>query len=123
SRLLRSGSKIVVPSCHMRRLLQVACGVSGNIEVIPCFPDVSRMGQYASVPRNIIPTVSAVGRLTPKKNPLALIEAFSLVLKAVPDAHLHLVGDGELREQVRHRVQEKGLASNITLHGALPQEK
>lgn len=123
SKMLRSGAKVIVPSAHMKRLLRIACGPHGDIEVIPYSPDVSRMRRFAETPRSVAPTVTAVGRLTPKKNPLALIEAFALVLNHVPDAHLHLVGDGELREQVRRRVQEKKLESNITLHGALPQEK
>lgn len=123
SKMLQSGAKVIVPSAHMRRLLRIACGSQGSIEVVPYSPDVSLMRRFAQTPKSVAPTVAAVGRLTPKKNPLALIEAFALVLKHVPDAHLHLVGDGELREQVRRRVEEKKIESNITLHGALPQER
>lgn len=123
TRMLKTGAKVIVPSVHMKRLLRIACGTDGDIKVIPYSPDVTKRKRFTNAPRSAAPTVSAVGRLTPKKNPLALIEAFALAVKVVPDAHLHLVGDGEMRDQIKRRVEEKGLGSHITLHGALQQEE
>lgn len=64
----------------------------------------------------------AVGRLVPKKAPLALIRAFATASVTSPDLRLELVGDGPLMPRVRALVREAGLEEKITLHGSLPGE-
>jgi glycosyltransferase involved in cell wall biosynthesis len=44
--------------------------------------------------------VGSVGRLAPQKSPLDLLAAWRLVATARPDAHLVLVGDGPMSQQV-----------------------
>jgi len=56
-------------------------------------------------------------RLTLQKGHVYLIEAWPLVLKAVPDAVLYIVGDGELREKLERRAAELGLAGRIVFKG------
>ncbi len=46
------------------------------------------------------PLVATVGRLVPIKRFDLLIEAFQGVLKSLPDAHLVIAGDGELRAEL-----------------------
>jgi len=121
--LVRSGTQIVVPSQHMKRLLVIAVGACAQVEVIPCGPDLELAHSFNSQSKAKVPTLCALGRMTAKKNPLALIEAFRLVREKLPTAHLEWVGDGELMNVVKERIEAHGLGKAITLHGALPHAR
>lgn len=58
-----------------------------------------------------------VGRMVPPKNHGMLIEAFAKVLEAIPQAELHMMGDGPLREQLERRITELSLSTSVHLHG------
>ena len=58
-----------------------------------------------------------VGRLSYQKDPLRMIEIFSAVHAKRPDAHLLMVGIGELVADVKKSIQEKGLTDAVTLLG------
>jgi glycosyltransferase involved in cell wall biosynthesis len=68
------------------------------------------------------PLVLAVGGLTPRKDPLTLLQAFARVRAARPDATLALVGDGPLAAAVRAGAARLGLDGAVVLPGALPHE-
>ncbi|MEM8829722.1 MAG: glycosyltransferase family 4 protein [Cyanobacteria bacterium P01_G01_bin.19] len=61
------------------------------------------------------------GRLHPQKDPVLLVKAFAAL--AEPDAHLLIVGDGELAEAVRSEVVACGLSKRVSLMGSLKQEQ
>lgn len=63
------------------------------------------------------PVVLMVGRLDEQKAPYFLIDAFSLVLKQVPEVILLLVGDGELRTRLETQVNELGISDNVRFLG------
>ena len=61
-----------------------------------------------------------VGRLVPQKNPNLAIEAFDLFLKTYDNnSHLHIVGDGELREVLKLKLNNLGILEKCTFHGFL----
>ena len=62
-------------------------------------------------------TVTFVGRLTPKKDPVGLIRAFAAVVAKIPRAQLTIVGDGELRSHCEKTILELNLQGNVTLLG------
>lgn len=72
------------------------------------------------------PVVLSVGRLTPSKDPLTVIEALALARSAGSAARLEwaggglAAGDAAYRETVEARIRELGLESAVTLHGAVP---
>jgi glycosyltransferase involved in cell wall biosynthesis len=47
-----------------------------------------------------------------------LVEAFALIAGELPDAELHIWGDGPLRREVSERAAARGLESRVWLHGA-----
>ncbi|MDZ4701328.1 MAG: glycosyltransferase [Rhodothermales bacterium] len=114
---------IIVVSEHMRRLLVLA-GVDPRLihtvrlgispDAITPMPWDQRRQQP--------PTVIHLGRLTEKKHPIALVHAFALVHRAIPNARLEIIGDGPLRAEVEHRIRSLGIADAVTLHGALGRE-
>jgi glycosyltransferase involved in cell wall biosynthesis len=53
--------------------------------------------------------VGMVGRLVPIKDPETMLRAFALV----PDAHLAVIGDGELRERTEALARQLGIADRV----------
>lgn len=68
-------------------------------------------------------TVLAVGRLAPRKRPMALLRTFEAVRDALPDVPVRLVvaGAGSLEQRMRHGIQQHRLGAAVTLAGALPR--
>lgn len=60
-----------------------------------------------------VPLVGSIGRLAPVKDHMTLLGAFA----EVPGAHLALVGDGELRDQLFAEARRLGLAERVHFAG------
>ena len=61
-----------------------------------------------------------VGRLVKQKNPKLAIEAFNSFLKISNiNASLHIIGDGELMQDLKTMVSEFGIMQNCVFHGFL----
>jgi colanic acid/amylovoran biosynthesis glycosyltransferase len=63
-----------------------------------------------------------VGRLSPEKGHLGLVDAFAQVLARGASAELRLVGDGPERAHIEARIAEHGLGGRCVLVGQLPEE-
>jgi glycosyltransferase involved in cell wall biosynthesis len=63
------------------------------------------------------------GGLTPRKNPLVLLQAFARLRAMRPDARLALVGDGPLRAAVEAGARRLGVAPAVVLAGARPHHE
>ncbi|MFW2439055.1 MAG: glycosyltransferase family 4 protein [Arenicellales bacterium] len=66
--------------------------------------------------------VLAVGRMVEKKAPHLTIQAFSKVLKEVPNARLEMVGEGPLLELAKETARNYGLESSVIFHGSKTHE-
>ncbi|MDQ4071215.1 MAG: glycosyltransferase [Actinomycetota bacterium] len=60
-----------------------------------------------------VPLVGIVGRLVPIKDVATMLAAVSLV----PDVHLAVVGDGELRAELEQRARRMGIAERVHFTG------
>jgi colanic acid/amylovoran biosynthesis glycosyltransferase len=60
---------------------------------------------------------SCVGRLSPQKGQLVLVEAFSRIIKAGLDARLVFVGDGELRKEIEGKIASEGIGDRVLITG------
>lgn len=90
----------------------------GKIHVIRCTVGES----FFTAGRPVDPasrTLVTVGRLSPQKGHLVLIEGFAQAIQEGIDATLVLVGDGELRVEIERRIAGHGLASRVELTGSL----
>jgi len=65
--------------------------------------------------------IGSVGRLTPVKNQKLLIEALVLVRRAVPDAHLAIVGDGELHASLASYAEVHGVGECVSIITETPR--
>ena len=61
--------------------------------------------------------LGSVGRLSNQKDPITMIEAFCIVIKRFPSAHLTLVGDGELRDEILIKIDQLQLNGRVHLTG------
>ena len=61
--------------------------------------------------------LGSVGRLSNQKDPVTMIEAFYIVIKRFPNAHLTLVGDGELRDEILIKIDQLQLNGRVHLTG------
>ncbi len=59
-----------------------------------------------------------VGRFNEQKNHTGLLWAFRQVADRIPDARLHLLGEGELLEQTQALTKELGLEENVRFLGS-----
>ena len=60
-----------------------------------------------------------VASLTPVKGQRLLLEAFAAIVRALPGAHLHLIGDGPQRGPIERAIRDLALGDRVTLHGAV----
>ena len=63
----------------------------------------------------------AVGRMTAKKGPIHLLEAFRRAATHDPGLTLDYIGDGELFAAAEQFVAARRLGERVTLHGAAPE--
>lgn len=63
--------------------------------------------------KNII----SVGRLSPEKGYLDLIDVYKLVNEVYPDWKLNIIGDGIEKEKIEQKIEKYHLQDSIILHG------
>lgn len=64
-----------------------------------------------------------VGRFHVQKGVLILVDIWKDVVKMRPSAKLAMIGNGSLEDEVKKKIKEKGLESNIYLFGFLDGDK
>ncbi len=62
-------------------------------------------------------TLGLVGRFSPPKNHVFLLDIFHSLLQTEPNAKLLLVGDGQLRNILESKIKELGLGDNVMMTG------
>jgi glycosyltransferase involved in cell wall biosynthesis len=113
---LRACDAVVVMTNAMAA--QVRRYTSTTPRVIGNFVDESRLDKYrAERPAEGPFRFVFLGSLTPRKQPLALVDAVSELTRSGVSAHLDLVGDGPLRTNIAERVRELKLDQAVSLHG------
>ncbi len=114
---------IITPSEHIKRVIVTqGCDSEKAHAIYPVTNLEAIKEPDLNLRKSIPPTIIFLGRLTHKKNPLALIYAFHLVVKQVPNAYLKILGDGELRSEVEALINELKLSNNIKLFGVVDRE-
>lgn len=58
-----------------------------------------------------------VGRLSPQKNPLLLLEAFAANASKHPEYYIEMFGDGELIDSLKKAVDELGIVDRVNFAG------
>ena len=122
ARGLASAARVIVSSKHMARLAVLAGAPETRIRIIRHGIETE---DIAPIPwsrrRADPPSAVFLGRMVPKKNPVALIEAFQRILAKRPEARLHMIGDGPERAGAMARAKSHGIEDAVIFHGELPR--
>ena len=122
--IFRDASALIVPSYHIQRLLVLEGAPAEKIRLVRIAPNLEGLVPATWSDRTSKnPSIAFLGRFTPKKNPIALLEAFTLVKQQVPNAQLTMIGDGPEMSRVKQRIEQLGLSNSVILHGTLPRSK
>lgn len=100
---------------------------SGRVTVMPNAIDTAKFAydpaartalrEELSIPQNAF-VVGHVGRFMYQKNHTFLLCAFAELLKARPNSHLLLIGEGELLEETQQQAELLGIRDKIIFTGA-----
>ncbi len=107
---------VVVPSHFLKaELSEIKWFNTAKINVIPN----SKMAENYPVPerKGEGKVFGITSRLDASKGHDLLLEAFSRVLKEIPDATLNIAGTGKREGRIREQIKELGLEDSVTLHG------
>ncbi len=89
---------------HWNRIKIVHCGVSEDF-LADC-PEVSDVDRFVNI-----------GRLTPQKGQIVLLEALAQLRKQGRRPQLVLGGDGEMRDEIENAIDRLGLRDQVTITG------
>lgn len=115
-RMFQIAERIIAVSKDMKDKLEREVGFTEKIIHSSCGFNPSILESSETIVKQAN-TVTFVGRLTPKKDPVGLIRAFAPVVSKIPQAQLTLIGDGELRPDCENIIREFSLEPNVTLLG------
>ena len=69
------------------------------------------------------PRILMVASLVPVKDQATLLEAVALAGDCLPQAHLHLVGEGVSESGLRQLARRLGLGRRVSFHGVVPHDR
>jgi len=123
-RFTRRASKVICVSDRVRqsfverfpeladRFLEIPNGIRlQDYEKLP--PRAECRAQFKLLPGAKL--IGTVGRMVPVKNHKLLIEALFLVRQTVPDVHLAIIGEGEMREALASYAADLGVSEYVSL--------
>lgn len=87
-----------------------------KIKVVHCGIEPSHFPQPLPLPEGG-PRFVAIGRFVEQKGQLIALDALAEVVNTTPQAHLTLIGDGEMRQAIEARITTLGLSDHVTLTG------
>ncbi len=119
---LRSATLVHCVSDHLAGFVSDRFGVDeARIRVIRPAVDTSR---FQTVERGPVePLIVGIGRLTWVKGWPWAIEALANVRRAVPDARLVVLGEGEDRQQLEFAIRDLGLEGAVELRGQVGHDE
>jgi colanic acid/amylovoran biosynthesis glycosyltransferase len=120
-KLKDSAAVVTVSDYNCRYLQQVYGNVADSVKRIYNGLDLAQF-TYSS-PENRPPLILSVGRLVEKKGLSILIEACKLLQQWGCDFQCQIVGTGELAGELKAQIETLGLAQQVWLVGARPQNE
>ncbi len=120
---LRGASMVTTCTEYNRNYLQQIAGA--GCQVMRCYHglDIDFFCAPVKPAKSGCPRILSVGRFVPKKGFPTLIEALHLLRQQGLTFHCHLIGGGELKEQLRAQIHRLGLHDCVELLPALSQRE
>ncbi|WP_264212657.1 glycosyltransferase [Leisingera thetidis] len=98
-----------------------AFGKWDSLKVVHCGIEPDRFANPAPLPEGPL-RLAAIGRFVEQKGQMVLVRAMTRLVQEMPDLHLALIGDGEMRADLEAEIARRGLQKHITLTGWLPED-
>lgn len=117
---------VAVSTSEADRVRRLRLVQARRVRVVPNGVDLDRdpepldLRAHLDLPAHV-PLVGTISRLVPQKDPLTWVAMAARVVKAVPDVHLVIVGDGALRDEVAAAVTGAGLDGRLHVVAHLPE--
>ena len=125
-RIFKAADAIVVVSPFLKRHIE-KMGINDNkVHVIPnavnldnFYPEVGRIEtrRKLGILNKIV--LGFVGKLLPWNNLELLMDIFKVISEEVPNTHLLLVGDGQVKKSLEERVKRYRLEEKVTFTGQI----
>jgi glycosyltransferase involved in cell wall biosynthesis len=114
-----------IAASHAIKAILVQDGIpAGRIDVVHDGIDVDKIANRPSTDLHAeywlphgVPVLVNVGALVGHKGQKFLIDAMPMVLREVPDAHLVIFGEGDLRGPLEKQIKQLNLAKRVLLPG------
>jgi glycosyltransferase involved in cell wall biosynthesis len=114
-----------IAASHAIKAILVEDGIpSGRIDVVHDGIDVDKIANRPSTDLHAeywlphgVPVLVNVGALVGHKGQKFLIDAMPMVLREVPEAHLVIFGEGELRAPLEKQIKQLNLSKRVLLPG------
>ena len=119
---LRRADRVRVIGSYTEALVRDA-GYTGETDRFPAFSDFSYFLADPVVALPAEPRVAFVGVFERYKAVDVLIEAWPLVVEALPTARLTMAGSGSLVDEVRERVSALDVQDSVVLLGKIPRSQ
>lgn len=112
--------RIIVPSRYNRSYLREQFGVTKPVDVVPA---TTRVSKFEPTDHEIPTRLFTVARLTEKKGIVYAIEAVARLVNTYPDIEYHIVGTGELEDDLRRHASDLGVANQVSFLGNVSDER
>jgi len=120
-KIFEKASFIIAASHHIKRLLIINGCDSSKVKVVRLGLNSRGKNLDLTWDKKEIDFVF-VGRLTPKKNPIALIYSFYQCYLKHPNSNMHIVGGGSLLKECKELCIKLGIEKNVIFRGALEND-
>ncbi|MEK6674849.1 MAG: glycosyltransferase [Planctomycetota bacterium] len=102
---------LTCPPNHWPKLYVIHCGLEDD--------ELDPAAEHKSAAGNTPFKLLCVGRLSPEKGHLILLDALDILHRRGVAVHCTLVGDGPMKTQIEHRAADLDIANQLTLTGAM----
>lgn len=92
-----------------------------HVKVVHCGLDHSQYHLDPKESKFEEPTILVISRLRRYKGIQFLLKALRGIVRAIPELHCYIVGDGPYREKLRGLASRLGVAKYVTFSGRLPE--
>lgn len=118
--MLRNVDHIISPTAYNRDFIRSNYNIETDISVVPA---TSRLEKFnpteVSNPKRIL----TVARMVEKKGYSYALEAVKNIQKQYQDIEYHIIGHGELEQQIRSQIEELDLSDNVTILKQISDQK
>ncbi len=117
-RSLRRMNRVIAVSSSVRNfLIENKLTASEQVITIPNAIDFKLSETKKIKAANRAPVIGTIGNLNPQKGQAYLIGAMPKIIEKFPLATLEIIGDGELKENLKSKVKNLKLERHVTLLG------